>query len=245
MTKRLKIFTNLYILNLVIIYFILLFLISFLGCFYFIEKILFFLSLPLINVLEGQLHFIYTDITQLFLTYLISCFYISIYISYPIILVGLFIFLIPGLYKYEKIYMGRIILLSIFLMLIGGLICYKIILPIIIKFFFSLEIFNSIEFSIEFQPKINEYILFIIRLIFLFSLFFQLPLIIILLIDYSYLNEKFIIKKRHYFIIISLILGALLSPPDVLSQLIFSLLFIILYEISIIILKIKYFYNLK
>jgi len=146
--------------------------------------------------------------------------------------------LAPALYKKEK----KIILLTLFfapfLFLCGAALAYFFLLPITFKFFLSFEVqglMHSSQIPIQLETKISEYLNLIIDLIFSFGIAFQLPILLLFLIRFGFLSVNDLRIKRKYWIVIIFIVAAILTPPDVLSQISLAIPMIFLFEIVILI----------
>ena len=122
------------------------------------------------------------------------------------------------------------------LFLIGAVMVYYLVLPLAFKFFLSFQNLNPVgTLPIELEAKIGEYLDLIMQMIFAFGIAFQLPIILICLVKFGILSADGLKKKRKYWIVIIFAIAAVITPPDVLSQITLALPMILLYEIAIII----------
>ena len=145
-----------------------------------------------------------------------------------------FFYLLPGLYKYEKENLLYIIYFILIMILINLAIIYFLVLPIIWSFFLEFDNTMSQEiFKIKFEGKINEYITLVENLIISFAICSQIPVILIVLINFNLLNFNVLVKARSFMVIACLILGAALSPPDVFSQIVLAIPLYFSYEFGI------------
>lgn len=215
----------------------------------FSEEIGYILALPFINLqLDTNLpqdlalrstSFIYTDMKEVFFTYLGLSFYIAVILVIPISFFHLLGFFSPGLYLFEKKRWSRYFFGSFFLFLMGCLLAYFFLLPSLYQFFLSFEItnFHDPQFlNIHLQPKIQEYFFLAIRLILISGLFSQLPLFLWILLSTNIFPEKisfWILQKRNIAYLVTFFLAAWISPPDILSQFIIAFPWILLYEFTI------------
>ncbi len=227
-----------------IIYCIFSILITFLTCYYFSEQIFYILAKPLMdqnteNIPNfGKRNFIYTDITEAFITYIKISLLASVYVCFPVIMYQIWLFLVPGLYDYEKRKLAFFCLLSFVLFSLGVCIAYFLIFPVAWKFFLSFELashYNTLE--IQLQPKINQYIVLVIRILFLFGLCFQFPIYLIILVQMNLITPTWFIKKRNISCVFSFIIAAILSPPDVISPITLVIPLLLFYEIAIFTMK--------
>jgi sec-independent protein translocase protein TatC len=219
-----------------LIYSFIMLLITVIVCYIYKEPIIYLLIKPLINTsqLDIKQYFIFTNLIEIFIMYLKITFIISLYLIIPFILYQIWLFLIPGLYLYEKIYLKYILLFLIVMLYIGILLTYFIIIPFAWNFFLGFETkVDQNLFSIQFEAKINEYLLLILNILLTVSFCFQLPIFILLLIDLKLINIQFFYKKRKIAYIIFLIMAAMISPPDLISQILLVIPLIFFYEVII------------
>lgn len=217
-----------------LIYFLISSLITFSCAYFFCQDICYFLAKPLIDL--GEIHFIYTDMGEAFITYVKISFFVTLYFCLPILLFHIWAFFTPGLYQKESRRLGWYLSFSFLFGTIGIIIAYFIILPVAWKFFFSFQSMDTM-FQIELQPKINEYFLFITKIFFLFAISFQFPLYFLFFVEMGFVSINSFIDKRNYACVFSFIIAAILSPPDVMSQILLVIPLLILYEISIFFMK--------
>jgi len=208
-------------------------------CYFFSKEIYHFLLKPFIEVSQNNQNrkLIYTSPTEAFMTYLKLSFYSSLFFSFPIFFAELYLFLSPALYKNEKKNILLTIFFSSFLFLFGAIFCYFFILPMALKFFSSFENLTSIQDStlpILLETKISDYLNFTINLLFGFGIAFLSPILLLFLIKGGDVKVKDLRSKRRYWIVIIFILSAILTPPDILSQISLAILLIILFEIVIL-----------
>lgn len=225
-----------------IIFCTLFFISSFVVCYFFSQEIYNFLLQPLVDISQNNPNrkLIYTSPAEAFMTYLKVSFYSAIFFSFPIFLAEIYLFLSPALYKNEKKNILLIFFFSPFLFLFGAIFAYYFILPLTLKFFSSFEIQASAASStlaIQLETKLSEYLNFVTNLLLGFGIAFQLPILLLFLIKVGCLSSNDLRQKRRYWIVIIFILSAILTPPDVMSQLSLAILLITLFEIVILITK--------
>jgi len=161
------------------------------------------------------------------------------FISSPIILTQIWKFIAPGLYKNEKRALLPYLIATPTLFLLGGMLVYYLVMPLMIKFFLSFETSAQISsLSIQLEPKVNEYLSLIMRLIFAFGISFQLPVLLSLLARVGFVDSEYLKKRRKYVIVIIFAVAALLTPPDPITQIGLGIPLLILYELSILSVKI-------
>ena len=216
-------------------------LLAFLLCYYFSSEIYSFLVKPYAEVLlENQLdrRLIFTALHEAFLTYLKVAFFASFFITSPIFLTQLWKFVAPGLYKNEKQALLPYLIATPLLFLLGGMLVYYLIMPLAINFFLSFESVADVgTIAIQLEAKVNEYLSLIMRLIFAFGISFQLPVILSLLARIGFIDSNYLKTRRKYVIVIMFAFAAILTPPDPVTQIGLALPLLILYELSIVIVK--------
>lgn len=222
------------------IFSLLFFFASFLLCYFFAKEIYQFLLEPFIEISKNNQNrkLIYTSPTEAFITYLKLSFYCGLFLSLPIFISEIYLFLSPALYKNEKKNIITIFLGTTFLFFCGAIFAFIFILPIALEFFASFENqgFREVgNFPIILETKISDYLNFVLSLIFGFGLAFILPILLLFLIKAGFLSVNDLRSKRRYCIVLIFILSAILTPPDVLSQASLAILLILLFEIVILI----------
>lgn len=216
------------------------FFISFVTCYFFSQEIYQFLLQPFLEVSQKipNRRLIYTNPTEAFFTYVKLSFYSALFLSFPIFLSQFYFFIAPGLYKNEKKNILLILFFCPFLFLSGALLVYYFILPLALQFFVGFEVQDSLlSLPIHLETKISEYLNLVIKLLFGFGIAFQLPIILIFLIKVGLLSHEDLRSKRRFWILAIFIIAAILTPPDILSQLSLAILMIILFEIVLLVSK--------
>ncbi|MBS27412.1 MAG: twin-arginine translocase subunit TatC [Alphaproteobacteria bacterium] len=213
------------------------FIVVFLVCFYFSDTFFNFLVEPLASVWQGgERRLIFTAMHEKFFTNIKVAFFAAAFISFPIFAVQIWMFVAPGLYKNEKNAFLPFLIATPFLFFGGGAFVYYVVMPVAWQFFTSFEQLATSAsggLPIELEPKVNEYLSLVMRLIFAFGLSFELPVVLSLLAKVGIVTAEGLKKKRRYAIVIAFIAAAILTPPDPLSQLALAIPIIVLYEISI------------
>ena len=177
-----------------------------------------------------ELDFIYLTPPELFLAYVKIALVVGIIATSPIIFWQIWVFLVPGLKKKEKIYLGIAIVVGYFLFLLGGYFAYRVIIPITIDFFVRL----STE-TIQPQFSFGNYTGFISSILLSFGIVFELPILIALLTKFNLITASILRKYRKYLILVIFIAASFLSPPDLVSQLLLAAPLLVLFEISVLI----------
>jgi len=216
--------------------------IFFLICYFFAENIYSFLIAPYAEAVKDDdinRRMIFTALHETFITYLKVAFFAAFFITSPIILFQIWKFVAPGLYKNEKGALLPYLIATPVLFLFGGVLVYYLIMPLAIKFFLSFETSANINnLPIQLEAKVNEYLSLIMRLIFAFGISFQLPILLSLLARVGFIDSEYLRKRRKYVIVIIFTLAAILTPPDPITQIGLGIPLLILYELSILFVKI-------
>lgn len=219
-----------------LIYSILFFLIFFIISYFFIDRIFSFFTEPLANTIVDNQNkrLIFTGLTEVFISYIKLSLITSIVISLPVIIYQMWMFISPGLLKKEKIIILPFLFLIPFMFLLSFFVVYYLIMPIAWDFFvgFNTNI-PSQDLSIDLEPKVNEYLSLVLKLIFAFGISFQLPIAILLFTSLGLISSETLKKKRRYIIVIVFLVAAVITPPDIFSQIGLAIPILILYEISI------------
>ena len=207
----------------------------------FADHIYNFLLEPYANAVkdgETSRRMIFTALHETFITYLKVAFFVAIFLGSPILLIQIYKFIAPGLYKNEKKALLPYLIFTPILFLLGGLLVYYLVMPLAIKFFLSFETNgSSTTLPIQLEAKVNEYLSLIMRLIFAFGISFQLPILLNLLARTGVVNSNYLKKTRRYVIVIIFSVAAILTPPDPITQIGLAIPLLLLYELSIITVK--------
>ncbi len=178
---------------------------------------------------------IFTALHETFITYLKVAFFTAIFLGSPILLIQIYKFIAPGLYKNEKKALLPYLISTPILFLFGGMLVYYLVMPLAIKFFLSFETMGSnTSLPIQLEAKVNEYLSLVMRLIFAFGISFQLPILLNLLARIGVVNSQYLKNTRRYVIVIIFTLAAILTPPDPITQVGLAIPLLLLYELSII-----------
>ncbi len=221
-----------------LIFFVLAFIISYINA----DKIYDFLLQPYVKALGSDglanKRLIFTALQETFVTYLKLSFFSALFFSFPIFLIQIWKFIAPGLYSNEKKAILPFMIATPVLFLLGAFLAYQFIMPLAIKFFLSFESLTSqTSMPIQLEAKVSEYLSLIMIFMIAFGLSFELPVLLILLATVGFVDSKYLSERRRYIIVIIFIVAAIITPPDPISQIGLAIPLMLLYEISILIIK--------
>jgi sec-independent protein translocase protein TatC len=209
----------------------------FVAIFPFAESVYQFLVQPLAEIFEGmggQRRLIFTALHEAFFTYIKLSLITALFIAFPFISIQFWMFVAPGLYKHEKKALAPFLVATPILFFMGGAMVYYIVMPWAYEFLLAFELEGGPgTLPIVSEPKVNEYLSLSINLIFAFGICFELPVVLTLLGRIGVISSKGMKEKRKYAILISFVVAAVITPPDVISQVMLAMVLIFLYEISI------------
>ena len=203
--------------------------IGFVASYAFKDKLFAILVNPLVSVMEAGDTLIFTGLPEAFFTYLKVALLSGIMLAAPVIIYQFWMFVTPGLYKKERRILIPIVILSSVFFIGGSLFGYFIVFPWGFKFFlgFATETIRPL-------PSMKEYLSFSAKLLLAFGLVFELPLVLTFLARIGIVSVDFLKKNRKYALLLFFAGAAILTPPDVVTQVMMALPLMILYEISII-----------
>ena len=198
----------------------------------FASQIYAFVASPLLDILPAGSSMIATQVTSPFMAPLKLVLFSALLITMPYLFYEIWMFMSPGLYKNEKSFVAPLMISTILLFSAGVAFAYLVVLPIIFKFFIGVA-----PESIQVMTDINQYLSFVIKLIFAFGIAFEIPVATFLLIRTGIAIKESLVKARPYLIILFFVIGMLLTPPDIFSQLFLAIPMWILFELGLLISK--------
>ncbi len=207
-------------------------LVIFLGLFAYSNELYLYISEPLVAHLPENSSMIATDVTSPFLTPFKLTLVLSVFAAMPFILYQVWAFVAPGLYKREKIIVVPLFLSSVFLFYAGMAFAYYLVFPLVFTFFTSAS-----PDGVLVMTDIRSYLDFVLKLFFAFGLSFEIPVAIVILSWVGLVDPSRLGKKRPYIFVLCFSLGMLLTPPDVISQILLAIPMWLLFELGLILSK--------
>ena len=220
-----------------LVYSLIAFFICFIGCYLVAEPIYRFLTQPLADALALRRDvpiMIFTQVYEAFFTYVKVGLFGALCIAFPFMAWQLWMFIAPGLYRHERAAFIPFLVMTPVMFILGAAFVYYFVLPTAISFFLGFETpGGNGSVAIELQARVGEYLSFVMTLIFAFGFCFELPVLLVLLGRVGIVSSEGLAKARRYAIVGVVAVAAVVTPPDVFSQVALSIPLIALYEISI------------
>ena len=211
------------------------FLVMFVISFYFARDIYNLLVVPFEHAAGPDARLIYTAPQEYFFTQVKVAMFTAGFLSCPVVFGQIYAFVAPGLYKHERSAFAPYLLATPFFFALGALLVYFLVTPNLLRFFISMQQAKQPgRAQIELLPRVSEYLSLIMTLIFAFGVTFQLPVVLTLLGQVGIIDSKFLKSQRRYAIVLVFVVAAVLTPPDIFSQLALAVPGLLLYELSII-----------
>ena len=206
--------------------------VGFFVCYALKESLFDILAAPLLKVMPTGGNLIFTSVAEAFFTYMKIAFIAGLILTSPFILYQIWAFVAPGLYRHEKRYVVPFVLAGSFFFALGIFFGYYVAIPIGFKFLlgFATDIIKP-------MPSMKDYLSFSIKFLLAFGLVFEFPVILVLLARIGVVDAKTLARQRKYAILLIFIFAAVMTPPDLISQVLMALPLMGLYELSILLSK--------
>jgi len=206
--------------------------VGFVAAYFFKEQLFQLLVMPLKRVMPEGDQLIFTNLPEMFFTYLKVAFVAGLLAAMPFIFYEIWMFVAPGLYQKEKKFLIPFVISSSILFVGGALFGYFVVFPFGFKFFmgFANEYIKPL-------PSVKQYFSFSTKLLLAFGLVFELPVATFFLTKMGLVTAQFLKKQRKFAVLLIFIAAAILTPPDVITQLMMAGPLLALYEISIVVSK--------
>jgi len=203
---------------------------AFIVTYFFRDRVNMFLLQPFKKVMPAGSNFIFTGVTEAFITYFKIWILTAVTVSSPVIIYQMWMFVSPGLYEKERRYVYPLMFWGSLAFAVGVIFCYFIVMPNLYRFFVS----YASDFVIP-MPDLKLYVSLTLKLLVIFGFLFELPLVAYFLAKVGILNHRFLAKKRRYAVLGAFILSAIITPPDPVSQILVAMPLWGLYELSVVI----------
>ncbi|MCR4666908.1 MAG: twin-arginine translocase subunit TatC [Desulfovibrio sp.] len=202
----------------------------FISCWFFVDYLFNLLVDPLLHALPPGSHAMYTTLPEGFFTRMFLAFVAGVFAASPVIFYQIWSFIAPGLYDSEKRYIIPIAFLSAIFFVGGAVFCFYIVFPYVFTFFIGFATEEIVA-----MPKVSDYLDFVLKLLIAFGLIFEMPLFTFFLSRLGIVTAKGMRGFRQYAVLLIFVVAAILTPPDVVSQILMAGPMLILYELSIFI----------
>lgn len=206
---------------------------AFILLYFFADKCYRLLAIPLLKQLPHASHLIATEIAAPFFVPLKFAMLLAVFLTMPVLLYQIWAFIAPALYRQEKRWLWLLLVTSSALFYVGVIFAYSLVFPLMFKFFFLIA-----PQGVVVMPDMGNYLDFALKLFFAFGVAFQVPILTVLSVKLNWVTVEQLAEKRPYIIVLAFVLGMLLTPPDVLSQVLLAVPMWGLFELGLVIARV-------
>ncbi|WP_434360013.1 twin-arginine translocase subunit TatC [Parasalinivibrio latis] len=200
-----------------------------------------YLTAPLVDVFgeDSGRRMIYTGLHEAFFTYMKLAFFTAMFASLPLLLIQVWCFIAPGLYRSERKAYSPVFLVTPVLFVAGAGLAFYVVMPLAWEFFISFEMpqQSGEALKVELEARVSEYLNLVIKMLLAFGLSFELPVLFYVMAKVGALSVEDLIQYRKHAIVIIFLIAAFVTPPDIISQFSLGVPLVVLYETSILILR--------
>lgn len=211
---------------------LLMFICVFLLFFYFANPLYTWFVKPLFLQMPVSSHMVAVSVTGGFMAPVKLAFVFTFFACLPVFLFHIWSFIAPALYRREKWLILPLVITSSALFYAGVVFAYCVVLPLVYHFFMHVG-----PNFVHMLPDINDILSFSLQLYFAFGVAFQVPILVLVLVRSEVVSTEFFAQKRPYVIVLAFVLGMLLTPPDVFSQICLALPLCFLFELGLLLAK--------
>ncbi|MDO6712708.1 twin-arginine translocase subunit TatC [Aliiglaciecola sp. 2_MG-2023] len=208
--------------------------------YFFAEQIYSFLQQPLYQIFgpDSGRRMIYTGLHEAFFTYIKLAFFSATFCTLPITLIQVWKFIAPGMYKNEQKALSPLFIATPILFVMGAALAFYVVMPLAWEFFISFESSGqNATINVELEAKMSEYLALVIRLILAFGLCFELPVLLLVLAKAGVIDGQTLKDYRKHAVVAVFFIAALITPPDLISQIALGVPILALYELSIVLIN--------
>lgn len=208
-------------------------LVVFIACYLVSSSLMAFVIEPLQSKMTGDMQIVFINLPEIFFARLKIAFVAALFISSPFIITQLWLFIAPGLYQHERSFFLLMLSGSSILFMIGGFFAYAFVMPLAFEFFLG---FSTSEITA--LPTMQLYVSLVLQLAVAFGLAFEIPLVCVVLAKLGVVSTATMKKKRAWVFVGTFVLGAILTPPDVISQVMLAVPVYLLFELGMLVAKV-------
>lgn len=215
------------------------FILVFIIAYQFVDSIYWFLLQPLQDALVNpdNRRMIYTGLHEAFVTYLKLAMFTAVFFTLPLMLIQVWKFIVPGLYAHERKALMPLFLMTPVLFITGAALLFYVVMPMAWRFFISFETpANEHGLAIQLEARVSEYLDLVIQLILVFGISFELPILLLVLAKAGIVSIDSLKEHRRHALLAIFFVAAIVTPPDVISQIALAVPLYLLYELSIFLL---------